>query len=226
MKYFLDSANFNEIEKALSRYALDGVTTNPAILARDLPEGISLRDALLTIRRLTEGRLLFVQATSPEADGMVRDAKRICELLGGALSIKLPSNKEGFAAAKLLVEEGISVTMTAAYSTSQALLAGAVGADFVAPYVSHLDNMSQDGAAVAGEMARQLAFHEKNTEVLAASFRTAAQVERCFALGVSAVTVTADMLDLLATHAGTAAELANFDAKWNARYNGNIGEII
>ena len=116
--------------------------------------------------------------------------------------------------------------MTAAYSTSQALLAGAVGADFVAPYVSHLDNMSQDGAAVAGEMARQLAFHEKKTEVLAASFRTAAQVERCFALGVSAVTVTADMLDLLATHMGSDVEIANLSSKWQARFDSNIGDLI
>ncbi len=226
MKYFLDSADFDEIKTSLERYPLDGVTTNPAILARDLPEGMTLRDALLYIRKLTEGKLMFVQATSHDTDGMVRDAKKICETLGGKLSIKLPATPEGFAAAKVLVAKKISVTMTAVYSTSQAMLAGALGADFAAPYISHLDNMSLDGAAVAGEMARQLDFHGKSTEVLAASFRTAAQVERCIANGVSAVTVTADMLDILASHSGTYSEVENLGAKWSARFDGDIGELI
>ena len=226
MKYFLDSANFKEIKESLESYALDGVTTNPAILARDLPNGMALLDGLREIRRLTEGKLMFVQATSPEREGMMRDARAVCKALGGALSIKLPATPEGFAAAKVLVSEGISITMTAVYSTSQALLSGAVGADFAAPYISHIDNMSLDGAAVAGEMACQLYLHGKATEVLAASFRTASQVERCIAGGVSAVTVTADMLKTLASHAGTWAEVESLGSKWSARFDGNIGEII
>ena len=226
MKYFLDSANFKEIKESLESYALDGVTTNPAILARDLPKGMSLLEGLREIRRLTEGKLMFVQATSAEREGMVRDARAICRALGGALSIKLPATPEGFAAAKVLVSEKVSVTVTAVYSTSQALLAGAVGADFAAPYISHIDNMSLDGAALAGEMARQLDLHGKSTEVLAASFRTASQVERCIAGGVSAVTVTADMLKTLASHTGTWAEVENLGSKWSERFDGDIGEII
>ena len=151
---------------------------------------------------------------------MVRDAEAIVKAIGGRLSIKLPATAEGFTAAKRLAAEGISVTMTAVYSTSQAMLAGACGADFCAPYVSHLDNLSLDGAGIAAEMARQLALHERKTQVLAASFRTAAQIERCFAGGVTAVTITAEMFETLAAHPGTMAELASFDAKWNARCGG------
>jgi len=226
MLYFLDSADFSVIASALANYPLDGVTTNPAILARDLPADCTLAEGLKTIRRLCGDRLMFVQATSPDTDGMVRDAHRICEVLGGRLSIKLPATREGFTAAKILSNERISVTMTAVYTTSQAMLAGKCGAEFAAPYISHLDNMSQDGAAVASEMACQLKFHELPTQVLAASFRTASQVERVIGGGVTAVTVTGDMLDILASHLGTAKECESFDTKWSARFSGNIRELI
>ena len=226
MLYFLDSADFSLIADTIAAFPVDGVTTNPAILARDLPAGCSVGDGLGEIRRLTEGLLLFVQATAADADGMVRDAHAICRRLGGRISIKLPATVAGFTAAKRLSAEGISVTMTAVYSTSQAMLAGACGADFCAPYVSHLDNLSLDGAGVAAEMARQLSLHGRKTQVLAASFRTASQVERCLAGGVTAVTITADMFGMLAAHPGTMTERASFDAKWNARFGGAMADLI
>ena len=226
MKYFLDSADFDVIRLALGKYPLDGVTTNPTILARDLPANITLIDGLTKIRQLTDGLLMFVQATAHDSDGMIRDARKICSTLGGALSIKLPATPDGFTAAKKLTADGISVTMTAVYSTSQAMLAGACGADFAAPYISHLDNMSLDGAQIASEMAQQLEYHEMPTQVLGASFRTASQVERCIAGGVSAVTVTYEMLDVLASHPGTLNEVASFDAKWAARFGKNVADLI
>lgn len=226
MKYFLDSADFAVIADALAKFPLDGVTTNPAILARDLPEDRTLSEGLRHIRHLTGELLMFVQATSHDANGMIRDAHKICEALGGRLSIKLPATADGFTAAKKLTKDGISVTMTAVYTTSQAMLAGACGADFAAPYISHIDNLSLDGAAAASDMAAELAKHGMRTEVLAASFRTAAQVERCIRGGVTAVTVTADMLATLAAHPGTAAEVASFDAKWAARFDKGISELL
>ena len=226
MKYFLDSADFAAIADALAKYPLDGVTTNPAILARDLPADRTLSEGLRHIRYLTGDKLMFVQATSHDADGMIRDAHKICESLGGKLSIKLPATRDGFTAAKKLTADGISVTMTAVYTTSQAMLAGACGAEFAAPYISHIDNLSQDGASVASEMAEQLAFHGMKTEVLAASFRTAAQIERCIAGGVTAVTVTAEMLQTLASHPGTVSEVASFDTKWAARFDRDISELL
>ena len=226
MKYFLDCADFDTIKLSLNKFPLEGVTTNPAILARDLPSDMSLSDGLMYIRHLTKDLLLFVQATAHDTDGMLHDAHKICTVLGGKLSIKLPATPEGFAAAKRLSQEGISVTMTAVYSTSQAMMAGACGADFAAPYISHLDNMSVDGANIASEMARQLKYHEMKTEVLAASFRTASQVERCIAGGAGAVTVTAEMLDILASHSGTLNEIESFDKKWSARFGKNVSELI
>ena len=226
MLYYLDSAKVALVEAALKQYPLDGVTTNPTILARDIEEGMTLSELLKELRRLTEGKKLFVQVTSDDAEGMIRDAEKIVSVLGGDLTIKVPSTSEGFEAIKALKAVGISTAATACYSTSQALLAAKAGADFVAPYVSHLDNLSLDGPGVASEMARQFDLHGFGTQVLAASFRTASQVERCIAGGVSAVTVTADMLDLLSAHPGTDKELASFRKNWGAKFGKGISELL
>ncbi len=225
MLYFLDTADASAARKAYIDFPLDGITTNPTILARDLDEGVSLSTRLRELREICAGRL-FVQVTSTEREGMVREARAIVETLGGELSVKIPATGEGFAAMKILAAEGISVTATAVYTTSQALLAAKCGADFAAPYISHLDNLSQDGAAVACEMAALMRLHGLKTRVLAASFRTAAQVERCLAGGVPAVTVTAEMLTTLASHPGTASECASFERNWTMRFDRGIGEML
>ena len=226
MFYFLDSAKLPLIETALKQYPLDGVTTNPTILARDIEEGMTLKELLTEIRSLTKGKKLFVQVTSDTPDGMVRDAEVIVKTLGGDLSIKIPSTADGFEAIRRLKTLGIDTTATACYSVSQALLAAKSGAGFVAPYISHLDNLSLDGAAEASEMARQLAFHQLDTQILAASFRTASQVTRCIAGGVTAVTVTSEMLAILAAHPGTEKELASFRKNWAARFDQGIAELL
>lgn len=226
MQYFLDSADASVIRAALAEYPLAGVTTNPTILARDLPASATLAEGLAELRSLTGDKLLFVQVTSDDADGMIEDAHRIIDSIGGRLSIKLPACPEGFAALKYLAAEGISVTITAAYTTSQAMLAAAAGADYVAPYISHIDNLSLDGPTTACEMARQLKLHGYTTKVLAASFRTAAQVERVIAGGAEAVTITADMLGQLAYNTNTEREIEKFHENWSRRFDGGIRELL
>ena len=226
MLYFLDSAKLDLIENALKTYPLDGVTTNPTILARDIEDGMSLNQLLHAIRKLTEGKKLFIQVTSDTAEGMIADAKKIVSVFGGDITVKVPCNKAGFETIRQLTGIGIRTCATACYSTSQALLAAKAGAEFVAPYVSHLDNLSLDGPDTAAEMARQLAFHNLKTQVLAASFRTASQVERCIAGGVTSVTVTAEMLDVLSAHPGTDKELNSFRTNWSKRFDKGISELI
>ena len=226
MQYFLDSAKLPLIEAAIKKYPIDGVTTNPTILARDIEDGMTLSELLSEIRRLTSGKKLFVQVTSPDTDGMVKDAEKIVDTLGGDITVKIPSTSVGFEAIKRLKECGISTAATACYTTSQALLAAKSGADYVAPYISHIDNLSLDGPAVACDMAEQLDFHGFETQILAASFRTAAQVERCIAGGVTSVTVTAEMLDTLSSHPGTDRELASFEKNWVSRFPCGISELL
>ncbi|MCI8387639.1 MAG: transaldolase [Clostridiales bacterium] len=226
MQYFLDSADTAVIQAALAKYPLDGVTTNPAILARDISPDDKLSDTLLKIHELTKDKLLFVQVTSPNTAGMICDAHKIIEALGGKLSIKIPATPSGFTAMKILAADGINITATAVYTTSQAVLAARSGAKYIAPYISHIDNLSLDGAEIACEMAQILKLHNLDAQILGASFRTASQVERIVKGGVSAVTVTAEMLDTLASHPGTIAEIASFEDKWNARFGKDIFELL
>ena len=226
MQIFLDSGDLATLKKVLETYPIDGVTTNPTILARDLLDKLRFTAELKLLRGFCNDKLVFVQATSDDVDGMIADAKEIIKCVGGNVSIKLPAVKNGYTAAMKLASKGISVTMTAVYTTSQAMLAAKCGADFVAPYISHLDNLSLDGPQVAIDMSNMLKLHSFKTTVLAASFRTAAQVERVIAGGVSAVTVTADMLDILAAHPGTQREVEAFRENWGKRFSMNIGDLL
>ena len=226
MQLFLDSANLTTIRDTLAVLPLDGVTTNPTIIARDMPDYMSLGAELKLIRELCGERLVFAQVTSEDADGMISDAHEIVRAVGGRVSIKLPAIPSGFTAAMKLADEGISVTVTAVYTTSQAILAAKCGADYVAPYISHIDNLSLDGPAVAVQMSDMLKLHGFGTTVLAASFRTASQVERVIAGGVGAVTVTADMLGLLMEHPGSRNEVDKFNESWYKRFDKPICEML
>ena len=226
MQYFLDSADLVTIRSVLGAYPIDGVTTNPTIIARDMPESLRLTDEMTRLRGLCGDKLVFCQVTREDVDGMVDDARKIVKAVGGRVSVKLPAIPAGFTAAMKLTSEGISVTITAVYTPSQAILAAKCGADYVAPYISHIDNLSLDGPKVAIDMSDMLKLHGFGTTVLAASFRTAAQVERVIAGGVGAVTVTADMLSLLATHPGSEREVDSFHKNWYKRFDKPIGEIL
>lgn len=215
MKLFLDSADPEKIIRALDFYPLDGVTTNPTILSRQNTELLPL---LKKLRKITEGKLLFVQVTAEKSDDMVREAHLIADRLGGDLCIKIPATEEGLRAIKLLSRDGISTTATAVYSVSQAMLAAAAGADYVAPYMSHIDNLCIDSAQVAGDMAKLFREHYPKTNVLAASFRVAEQINRAVLCGVGAVTVAPEMLPVLIGNRGTEAELESFKKNWSSVY--------
>ena len=215
LKLFLDSADPEKIIRALDFYPLDGVTTNPTILSRQNTELIPL---LKELRKITEGKLLFVQVTAEKSDDMVREAHMIADRLGGDLCIKIPATEEGLRAIKLLSRDGISTTATAVYSVSQAMFAAAAGADYVAPYMSHIDNLCIDSAQVAGDMAKLFREHYPKTNVLAASFRVAEQINRAVLCGVGAVTVAPEMLPVLIGSRGTEAELESFRKNWSTVY--------
>ena len=226
MLLFLDSADLHDIENAIKQYPIDGVTTNPTILARDIGNNVQLKTYLQNIRNLTIGKKLFVQVTSSNAKGMIEDAMRISETLGGDLSIKIPSTSEGMEAIKALNCLHIRTTATACYSIPQAFLAAKSGAEFVAPYISHLDNMGIDGASIAGQIAKLFVENKVETQVLAASFRTLYQVQSCITNGATAITVTAQMLGILSGHSGTEHELDNFRRNWSSRFQKGIAELL
>ncbi|MFA6947785.1 MAG: transaldolase family protein [Eubacteriales bacterium] len=224
MYIFIDSADTDKLKTALDSFPVDGVTTNPTILSREKRE---LMPLLAEIRSICGERKMFVQAISHNADEMIREAHAICDKIGGNLCIKIPMTAQGIRAIMKLSSDGIETTATAVYSASQALIAAKAGAKFVAPYLSHLDNLSIDSAAAAGDMAKLIKLAGLETMVLAASFRTVEQVTRVIAAGAQAVTVTPEMLETMLKNPGTSAEIDSFDKNWSEVYGGNgISQLL
>ena len=215
MKYFIDSANVESIKKVIEYFPVSGVTTNPSIIAREQTEFLPL---IKEIRRITSGLLLFVQVTAEKASGMVEEAKMLKNELGGDICIKIPATKEGVKAVKQLSVEGVPTAAPAVYSVQQALMCAAAGAEYVAPYLSHIDNMSIDSVETAGKMAELFARYYPSSHVLAASFRVAEQINRVILAGVDAVTLTPEMFDTLISNKMTESELDSFRSKWNGVY--------
>ncbi len=225
MLIFLDSANLDEIRKALQLFPIDGVTTNPTILSRT---GEQDPAALLKeIRKTVDDGLLFAQVTSHDTDAIIDEAKKLVKLLGAQTVIKIPVTAATLEAMIKLNAKGIHICATAVYTVTQALMAAKAGAEYVAPYVSHIDGQAIDGPELAIRMQETITNYDLDTHVLGASFRTVSQVEKLMAGGVDSATVTFDMLEKLASSAGTAAEVDSFDRNWKHLYGDkSIGDFI
>ncbi|MBQ6595781.1 MAG: fructose-6-phosphate aldolase [Clostridia bacterium] len=193
MKLFIDDANTREIRRLCDIYPIDGVTTNPTILAR---AGGRPAEVLKEIRAIIGGdRLLFAQAIPMDAEGMIRDAHAIISLLGGNTIVKVPAIPEGFRAIKRLAEEGIRTCGTVVYTPMQAYLAAKAGAEYVAPYVNRIDNMGYDGVGVVKQIQDILTRHGMPAKILAASFKNSQQVLTLCAYGIPAATCAPAVID-------------------------------
>jgi len=193
MKLLIDDANVQEIRRLCDLYPIDGVTTNPSILAKT---GRNPVEVLTEIRDIIgPGKLLFAQAIPTDAEGMVRDARAIVKLLGEGTVVKVPSIPEGFKAIRMLKEEGIPSCGTVVYTPLQAYLAAKAGADFVAPYVNRIDNMGFDGVDVVEQIQDILTLHQLKTLVLAASFKNSQQVLMLCAYGIGSATCAPAVID-------------------------------
>ena len=194
MKLLIDDANILEIKRLYAFYPLDGVTTNPSILART---GKDPKAVLEEIRAfIGKDSLLFAQALALDAEGMVADAHRILEICGRKNTIvKIPSIPEGFRAIRMLKEEGISTCGTVVYTPMQAFLAAKSGAAYVAPYVNRIDNMGFDGVEVVKEIQEILENNDLDCMVLAASFKNSQQVMELCAYGIASATASPTVID-------------------------------
>jgi len=215
MKYFIDSANVEKIRRITELFPCDGVTTNPTILARESEDPAK---TLLEIRKVIGDRLLFAQVTAEKGDLMIRQALTLAEKLGQPLSIKIPATVQGIYAMKELSRRGVSVTATAVYTVQQAMMCAKAGADYIAPYVSHIDDSGIDSTETVGTMAKLLTVHAPKTVILAASFRVTEQINRVIAAGAGAVTVTPETFEKLISSDGTKRETDSFAKNWNAKF--------
>ena len=193
MKFCIDDADVAQIRRICEYYPVDGVSTNPSILART---GRNPYEVLREIRSVIgEDGELFVQVISDDAEGMVREARRITAELGSRTLIKIPCVPEGFRAMKLLRREGIRFIGTAVYTAMQGFLAAKCGAEYVAPYVNRIDNMGFDGVRVAKDIHDAIEANGLDSGLLAASFKNSQQVLELIEYGVKAVTVSPDVID-------------------------------
>ena len=216
MIYILDTADLNAIKHCNEFYPLSGVTTNPTIISKEKTDFWPLLESIRNI--IGPEKMLHVQTTAEKAEDIVAEAKLLKERLGGNFYIKIPIGEEGLKATMMLKKIGIPVTVTAIFTPAQALLAAMAGASFVAPYANRLDNILGDGCAVVAETVELLKIYGSDCKVLAASFKNAEQVHRCEMAGCHSVTVSDQILKILATHPMTDSAIEGFKEDWKSVY--------
>lgn len=210
MKLCIDHADVTKIRRIYEYYPVDGVSTNPSILAKT---GRAPYAVLREIRDIVGDGELFVQAVSPDAEGMVTEAHRIVKELGEQTLVKIPCVPEGFKAMKTLEKEGIRFIGTAIYTPMQGILAAKCGAEYVAPYVNRIDNMGFDGIQISKDIHDAIHYNGLfHSGLLAASFKNSQQVLELVKYGVKAVTVAPDVIEAFVKNPAIDAALAQFTA--------------
>lgn len=193
MKFIIDDADITKIKELYEYFQIDGVTTNPSILAKS---GRQPYDVLKEIREFIGNEAeLHVQVISSKAEGMIEEAAKIQKELGSNTYVKIPVTKEGLKAIKYLSSQGVKITATAIYTQMQAYLAGKAGADYAAPYVNRIDNLGADGVQAAKDIHDIFKKNGLKTEVLAASFKNSQQVLELCKYGVGAATIASDVIE-------------------------------
>ena len=207
MKLLIDDANIEKIKKLYDLYPIDGVTTNPSILAKSKRNPY---EVLKEIREFIGDDELHAQVLSRTAKGMIEEAHKMAEILGKNTFIKVPSIPEGFKAMKALSKEGFKITATAIYTPMQAYLAAKSGADYAAPYVNRIDNLGANGIETTKMIQDIFCNNGFKTEILAASFKNSNQVQELCAYGVGASTVAPDVIEGLVKNACVTSAVEDF----------------
>ncbi|NLL94428.1 MAG: fructose-6-phosphate aldolase [Thermoplasmatales archaeon] len=205
MKIFIDTANIESIKEINSWGILDGVTTNPSLIAK---EGIDLRTCVKRISEIVDGPI-SAEAISMDAEGMVREGRELAEIHDN-INVKLPMCVDALKATKILSNEGIEVNMTLIFSPHQALLAAKAGAAFVSPFVGRLDDIGHYGANLLTEIMAIFNNYGYDTEVIAASIRHPVHVFEAAAVGCDIATIPYDVLKKMVSHPKTDEGIERF----------------
>ena len=209
MKIFLDSANLAEIKEAVTWGAIDGVTTNPSLVAK---EGKEFFPLLKEICEVVDGPV-SMETTCKDAAGMIEEG-RIFAKLHQHIVVKCPLTKEGLKATRQLTSEKIRVNVTLCFSASQALLAAKAGAYFISPFVGRLDDISSDGMALIRDIKTIYANYPFSTQILVASVRHPLHVVEAAKAGAEIATMPFTVLEALIKHPLTDAGLERFMNDW------------
>lgn len=209
MKLFLDTANLADIKKYAAWGLVDGVTTNPSLVAK---EGVSFEKRVKEITKVISGPV-SAEVISQDAKGMVKEGKEYAKWAKN-IYVKCPMTANGLIATQELSQEGIRVNMTLVFSAAQALLAAKAGAAFVSPFIGRIDDMGQDGMELIEEIVAIYANYAFPTEVLVASIRSPRQVAEAAILGADICTIPPDIYEKLVKHPLTDQGLEKFLEDW------------
>jgi transaldolase len=212
MKFFLDTANVKEIQEAASLGLLDGVTTNPSLVAK---EGRSFKEVLLEICNIVDGPI-SAEVVSLEADAMVKEGKGLAKIHKNIV-VKVPLIAEGLKATKRMAAEGIKVNVTLCFSPTQALLAAKAGAWCVSPFIGRLDDISSNGMELIRQILTIYRNYDFKTQVLVASVRHPQHVVEAALAGGHICTMPFSIFQQMVKHPLTDSGLKKFLADWEAQ---------
>jgi transaldolase len=212
MKFFIDTANLDEIKKGVEMGMVDGVTTNPSLVAKeDKPFEEILRD----ICQVVDGPV-SAEVVSLDAAGMCREAK-VLAAMSNNIVIKIPMIVEGLKAVKRLTAEGIKTNVTLVFSSAQALLAAKAGATYVSPFVGRLDDIGEHGMDLISDIMTVYRNYGYESEVIVASVRNPLHVMDAAMIGADIATIPLKVIEQLAKHPLTTNGIAQFLADWEKR---------
>ncbi|MHC4663214.1 MAG: fructose-6-phosphate aldolase [Planctomycetota bacterium] len=209
MEIFIDTAIVEEIRHANELGIIDGVTTNPSLVAKT---GRTFMEVVEEIVQLVDGPI-SIETVSTKADGMVKEARQVCELSPNVVA-KIPMIEEGLKAVKILAEEGIKTNVTLCFSANQALLAAKAGATYVSPFVGRLDDIGQTGMDLIQEIRAIYDNYGFSTKLLAASLRHPIHIKEAAMIGADTITAPYKTLLQMVKHALTDNGLKKFLADW------------
>ena len=215
MELYLDTADVIAVKRLARVLPLQGVTTNPSIIAK---EGKSVWEVLPALRDALGGSgKLFAQVMANDSERMVTEAVMLTERISGVI-VKIPTTAEGLAAIKQLNTMNIATLGTAVYGAGQGLLAAMAGAAYVAPYVNRVDAQGGDGIGMVRELHQLLKMHAPNSRVLAASFKTPRQALDCMLAGCEAITLPVDIAEQMLISPAVQSAVEIFEQDWQGAF--------
>ena len=213
MKFFIDTANVDEIRKANDMGIICGVTTNPSLIAK---EGRDFNEVIREIASIVDGPISGeVKATTTDAEGMIKEGREIAAIHPNMV-VKIPMTVEGLKAVKVLTAEGIKTNVTLVFSANQALLAARAGATYVSPFLGRLDDISMPGIDLIETIAEMFNVAGITTEIIAASVRNPIHVIDCALAGADIATVPYSVIEQMTKHPLTDQGIAKFQADYKA----------
>jgi transaldolase len=220
MKFFIDTANQEEIEEAASLGILDGVTTNPTLLGREMERtGQKPEKILKKICEMVDGPV-NAEGISTDSEGIIADAKKLSRI-DENITIKIPMTKEGIKATRTLTQQSIKVNVTLVFSPNQALLAAKAGADYVSPFIGRLDDAGHVGMDLVRQMVTIYENYEITTEIIVASIRHPVHVVEAALAGADICTIPFSVIDRMFRHPLTDVGVDRFIKDWERARGAN-----